>query len=363
MTTKLEGIPLNRALNLRALACAALATLASTSFAAGYSVVEPAVKPIFPQGDHTDSQPTALAADGRMLIIATTSKGNTYRHGGETCSAAGDFCKRLEPKDRPSFYSAASSDFKHFAGFAEDLAGGQQWVTRLNGGVPEYLFQGAVATSINKRNVVVGADFAGQAFRYGDKKETLPALGWPESSANWINDSGVCVGRGESADDSRALIWNRLGEVRPLQPSMPDGMGHYSAASFISADGVAYGTSTYHDRGLVRHAVRFTKGDKGAVSLGALGSSDSGNTSGVSRANSFGAAVGWSTNRPADADSHAVLFVNGQVIELATQVPAQVRAKYRFFTAVDINDAGQITVRALRRDSGDPVSLRLDPQP
>lgn len=354
---------MKHALSIRAATCAALATLNSATFAAGYAVVEVSVKPVVSQGDYTFSQPVAIARDGRTLMLVGTIKDGAAYIAGETCNLAGDSCRRLPPKDRNTRYTAASSDFKRIAGLVEDEQG-NDWVVRLNDGVPEYLLAQARANSVNKANVVVGEDAQGHAYRYGSEKETLPSLAGSFAYANSINDSGVVVGQSSTADgEERAIIWNKLGEVRPLQPKTPNGKGHYSIASFITAGGVVYGASTFHDRGFVKHAVRFTNTGKAAVSLGALGSPDSGNTSFAQSANSHGSAVGYSTNSPVDETEQAVLFVNGTVIELATQVPDLVRAKYRLAYATDINEAGQILVMAHRRDSGDPIALRLDPQP
>lgn len=345
---------------LRALACAALSIAASSSFATEYSVMEYSAKPAAKHGLYTSAFLGSLATDGKALIsVVTVLMDSTTEWAGETCNAAGR-CKILPPQGRGAYYRAASRDLKRIAGTARDEQGVTRAV-RVNNGAVEYLMPVAWVNSINKRNVLVGSSAEGPAFRYGDSLELLPSLAMPYGEAFWINDEGVVVGYGYNAEfESRAVIWSKSGAVRELQPTMPAGIGYWSTASFVSSDGIVYGTSTWHDRGVVPHAVRFIKGK--AISLGALGTAQDGNTSQASRANSAGQVVGTSTNLPVDGDRQAVLFADGGVIELATLVPEEVRAKYALKTAFDINDAGQILVIARERGTDTEVVLRLDPQ-
>lgn len=354
---------MNQAYCLRALIYAALSSVASSTFAAGYSVVEYAARPVAKHGDYTSAFIGSLATDGRALIsVVTIVNGTTADWAGETCNSVADACKILPPRGRGAYYLAASRDLKQIAGTARD-ENGVTWAVRMNAGAAEYVMPATWVNSINKKNVMVGSLPDGRAFRYGDALEALPSLALPYGYANWINDDGVVAGAGYNAESEyRAVLWSKSGAVRELQPNMPAGMGHWSWATFVSPGGVAYGSSTWHDRGIVQHAVRFA-GKAKATSLGALGKPDDANTSEASRANSAGLVVGSSTNLPADGGRQAVLFTDGGVVELATLVPEEARAKYAFQTAYDINDAGQILVIAMVKGTDAQVVLRLDPKP
>jgi uncharacterized membrane protein len=340
---------MNRKFCLRALACVAVSVLTASSFAANYSVMEYEAKPAAKRGAYTSTYIGSLAADGRALIsVATILHDSTVEWAGETCKATGS-CKLLPPLGRDAYFRSASRDMKRIAGTARDEEGVTRAV-RVNSGVLEYLEPVAWVNSINKKNVFTGSSAEGPAFRYGDSLELLPTLAMPYGEAFWINDDGVTVGYSYNAEfEERAVLWSKSGALRELQPTMPAGMGYRSVASYVSVGGVAYGTSNWHDRGAMSHAVRFAKGK--AISLGTLGKAENDNTSQASRANSAGQVVGSSTNLPLDGESQAVLFTNGTAVELATLIPQEARDKYALRMAFDINDAGQILV------------LRLDPMP
>jgi hypothetical protein len=69
---------------------------------------------------------------------------------------------------------------------------------RFKGGQPEFLLAHARANSINKKNVVVGENVVGMAYRYDDAEQVLPALAGPFNYANSINDAGAVAGEGST---------------------------------------------------------------------------------------------------------------------------------------------------------------------
>jgi hypothetical protein len=345
---------------LRALACAALSFMAGAAFAAQYTAIELPAKPAAKHGAYNHVIGSVLAADGRAVIHASTFfKDDTSVGVAELCSAAGDVCKKREPIDKNVSYGAASSDFKRLAGNLYDAAGHFSAV-RQQKGVLEVLAEHASALGINRKGVTVGVK-GDDAFLYDTELHVLPRLTDGYAVAHAINDNGVTVGESRlSLHENRAVRWDQ-GQVSLVQTNIPHGLGFGSVATVITPAGTIYGSSSFHDRGTTQHAVRFSA-DGTAVSLGAL-NANQGNTSDVLAANTQGASVGWSTNYPSDGTQQAVLFKEGQVLELATAVPQEVRAKYAFQFATAINDAGQILVAALRRPTYEAVVLRLDPQP
>lgn len=343
---------------LRALACAALSLIVNSAFAAGYTAIELPAKPAAKYGAYNHTVGVVLAADGRALIHAGTYFNDDSSVGvAELCTAAGDACKKREPLDKNIFYGSASGDFKRFAGTLTEASGDFSAV-RQQKGVVEVLMEHASSMGINRQGVTVGAK-DDEAFLYDTEFHWLPGLAGGYTLALAINDNGVVVGQSRlSLNEERAVRWDNR-QLSLVQTNIPLGYGFGSNATVVLPDGTIYGSSSFHDRGTTQHAVRFSA-DGTAVSLGSLNADR--NTSEVLAANTRGAAVGWSTNYPSDGTSQAVLFKDGQVIELATLVPEEARAKYSFSHATAINDAGQILVAALRRPSYEMVVVRLDPQ-
>jgi probable HAF family extracellular repeat protein len=224
----------------------------------------------------------------------------------------------------------------------------------------------SAATGINKEGRVVGytatsgqtTDTRAFIWDRADGMRDIGTLGGQYSRAQSINDIGMVTGSaqlGTGFGTFHAFVWDEAGGMRDLGTIG----GDVSDGRAINEKGHVTGSSTVDDFNR-RHAFLYRNGRM--RDLGALG--EPGTQSDFSYAygvNDKDVVVG--TTYTADGGAvHQVAFrwKDGTMSDLETQVDAS-GADYRLVIATGVNNAGQITVNAVKVSTGESRAVLLTP--
>lgn len=289
----------------------------------------------------------ALDGKGRTLIGVSINSGPF--HNGELCHKGR--CVRVKPKHR----SATWMDFNGSDVLVGAVYEGfQPQAARRNGdGTVQLLGDGSgYAWGVNSSGVAVGADGTG-AFYFDTSKHVLPTLGGWNGAAFAITDDGLIVGESMLENgQTRAVLFQPDGGITNL--GVLEG-GTRSSAYAINAKGVAVGASNNASQQDVV-PVKFEAG--AVIELGTLG----GTWGAAESINKAGTVVGLTTINP-QLDTHAFVHHGTKMVDLNDAISADAQGQWLLYSAVDINDAGQILVNAYRRSPWGSVALLLTPQP
>lgn len=187
----------------------------------------------------------------------------------------------------------------------------------------------------------------------------LGTLGGQYSKALSINNSSQVTGNAQGGTGfgaSRAFIWDAANGMRDLGTIAGDS----SSGAFINANGHVAGWSSIAVDNR-RHA--FLHDGTTMHDLGAIGNNDFF----TDRSEAYGVnihdVVVGTTYRPYQGGAaFAIAFVyrDGEILDLETLVDAS-GADYRLYTATGINDAGQITVDAIKISTNQIRGVLLTP--
>jgi probable HAF family extracellular repeat protein len=224
------------------------------------------------------------------------------------------------------------------------------------------------ATGINNHGTVVGysspsrGSTYARAFQWTNKvgMQDLGTLGGQYSLATSINNTGLITGRSQvptGFGPSHAFLWSPADGMRDLGTIGGDS----SSGEFINDKGHVVGASTTNGFDNRNHA--FLYGDGKMRDLGSLGrgapESDFSSAYGV---NSKDIVVGSTYRRYQGGALYQTAFVwkKGKMTDLETKLDAS-GADYRLYTATAINDAGQITVDAIKKSTNEKHAVLLTP--
>lgn len=183
------------------------------------------------------------------------------------------------------------------------------------------------ATAINSSGEVAGSNGSAFVVLKGNVEDLAMPSGMNWSAAYGINDAGVVVGDGRSANGTfQGLIWNPDGSVQTLGTLG----GVSSQAMGINNSGEVVGFASLATG--YQHA--FSEVNGSMLDLGSLGGS-----SYAYGINASGEIVGYSWL--ASGDQHAFIYLDGTMLDLNLLLPAN--SGWILEQAFGINDSGQIT--------------------
>ena len=182
-------------------------------------------------------------------------------------------------------------------------------------------------------------------------------FGGPYAQALAINNSGSVTGNARVGGVSHAFIWDATNGMRDL-----GSLGNYfSYGTFINANNHVVGYSSITATDNREHA--FLHDGTTMRDLGALGSNDFfSDRSFAYGINSADEVVGWTYLPYTGGTLQQVAFIyrNGVMQDLNTLI-GSASSNYRLYTAVGINDQGQIAARAYSLATADYRSVLLTP--
>lgn len=288
----------------------------------------------------------AIDEKGRVLISVGIN--SVPFSSGELCHKGK--CQRVKPKGQ----SATWYDFNGFGVLVGAVNDGfdRSPARRRSDGTIEVLGDSGFAWGVNSAGVAVGSYHA-NAFYYDTEMHLLPTLGGSGGNAFAITDDGLIVGDSRLEDEqTRAVIFEQGGAVTNL--GVLDG-GTRSSASAINPSGVAVGCSNKANHPDIV-PVKFEAGT--VKSLGTLGGSW-GCAQGINKA---GVVVGLTTIK-GGAETHAFVYQGKTMVDLNSAISVDAQGQWLLYSAVAINNAGQIVANARRRSDSASVALLLTPKP
>ncbi|MEK8029228.1 hypothetical protein AACH06_00220 [Ideonella sp. DXS29W] len=336
----------------RAAAATLLTAHLSVALATTFEVKEmPVIEPPTTDPYH---RPREIDASGRILVNVQDRRHQQVFFLSERCRP--ERCRRITPRGYSTSWASMNA--------AGQMAGevwidGTSWAARHDPSAGEaYLTQGA-ARGINASGVVVGNTLDLHPFVYGTRLQWIPMPGDRQGIAAAINDQGVVVGHFFDADAHQRAFVNRDGTTKELLPDAPRYTD--STATDINGAGIAVGCAQASP-GQAQMAVRFEAG--AVVTLGELVSGTRSGTCAQAVNESGRLVVGYSGVDPLDATKlHGFVHDGTTMRDLNQLLRAEDAGRYTIYSAVDVNNAGQIAAQAIRVSDGAWVAVRLEPIP